>query len=49
LTSAPYAYALDANGKITARLISGDPFKENYRPQITDADWIALQSICGDG
>ena len=49
LTSAPYAYALDANGTATAGLISGDPFKQNYRPQITDADWIALQAICGDG
>lgn len=49
LTSAPYAYALDANGTATAGLIAGDPVKENYRLQITDADWIALQNICGDG
>lgn len=49
LTSAPYAYALDASGTTTAALIAGDPMKEGYRPQITDADWIALQAICGDG
>ena len=49
LTSSPYAYALDTKGKATAGLIAGDPVKQNYRPQITDADWIALQNICGDG
>lgn len=48
LTSMPLAYALDATGKTTASLIALDPFKENYERQITDADWIALQSICGD-
>ncbi len=49
LTASPYAYALDTNGTATAALIAGDPAKENYRPQITDSDWIALQNICGDG
>ena len=48
LTSAPFAYAIDSNGKATSTLIALDPAKENYRPQITDATWIALQSICGD-
>jgi hypothetical protein len=48
LTSSPFAYALDASGTATHALIALDPAQENYRPQITDADWIALQSICGD-
>nr|WP_325248423.1 hypothetical protein [Amylibacter sp.] len=48
LSSAPFAYALDATGKSTAALIALDPYKEGYQPQLTDADWIALQSICGD-
>ena len=49
LTSAPFAYALDATGKATADLIENDPVKASYAPQITDADWIALQAICGMG
>lgn len=49
LTSSPFAFALDASGKATSTLIALDPVRDNYRPQITDADWIALQSICGEG
>ncbi len=49
LTSSPYAYALDANGTATAPLITGDSVKDTYKPQLSDANWIALQNICGDG
>lgn len=49
LTSAPYAYALDPKGESTATLIENDPVKAGYTPKLSDADWIALQSICGDG
>lgn len=48
MTSTPYAYALDASGESTAELIARDPYPENYRLPLSDADWIALQSICGD-
>ena len=48
LTSAPYAYAIDPTGKTTAGLILGDPMQNKYRLQITDADWIDLQAICGN-
>jgi hypothetical protein len=48
LTSAPYAYAIDPTGNTTAGLILGDPMQNKYHLQITDADWIDLQAICGN-
>lgn len=49
LTTSPFAHELDASGATTAGLIALDPMKTGYTPGIEDADWIALQSICGDG
>ena len=48
LNSGPFAYAIDATGQTTTSLISGNTMQNNYHLQITDADWITLQAICGD-
>ncbi|MEM6618323.1 MAG: hypothetical protein AAF631_03385 [Pseudomonadota bacterium] len=47
LTSAPFARALNAPEGAVAGLIAGDPARSTYRPGMTDADWVTLQSICG--
>ena len=49
LTSSPFAAALDNTLKTTKAYVERDPLKSNYTPPLTDGDWIALQSICGDG
>ena len=49
LTVGPFAHALDPTGAATAELIAADPIAQGYAPGIDDADWITLQSICGDG
>ena len=48
LDSGPFAYAIDETGQTTTSLISGNTMQNNYHLQITDADWITLQAICGD-
>jgi hypothetical protein len=43
----PYALALDPEGKSTAGLIDGDPYKGlSPTPLIPDAEWVALQALC---
>ncbi|HMO71925.1 MAG TPA: hypothetical protein PKC84_09845 [Paracoccaceae bacterium] len=49
VATAPYAYATDPSGETVLALIEADPFPAGTpRPVLTDADWIALQDICGD-
>jgi hypothetical protein len=49
IPSTPYGFAMDASGKATEGLISGDPFKGlSPSPLIPDGNWIALQTICTD-
>ncbi len=47
--SGPYAYSLDPSGETVLPLIEADPFRGRSpdNPVLTDADWVALQGICG--
>ncbi len=48
LPTTPYAYALDITGETTLSLIEADPLAGRVPPPIlSDADWVALQGICG--
>jgi hypothetical protein len=48
IPATPYALATDPEGKTTAALASGDPYKGLApSPLIPDESWIALQGICG--
>jgi hypothetical protein len=48
IPATPYALAIDPEGKTTAALASGDPYKGLApSPLIPDESWIALQGICG--
>jgi hypothetical protein len=48
IPATPYALAIDPEGKATAGLLSGDPYKGLApSPLIPDEAWIALQGICG--
>lgn len=48
IPATPYALAIDPEGKTTAALASGDPYK-GLAPSslIPDESWVALQGICG--
>lgn len=47
IPSTPYAVAIDPDGKTTAGIASGDPYKSLApSPLIPDESWIALQGIC---
>lgn len=47
--SSPYAYALDVTGETTVALIEADPVPPGTgRLILSDADWVALQGICGE-
>ena len=47
--SSPYAYSRDPSGETALPLIEADPFRDRppERPVLDDADWVALQGICG--
>lgn len=49
VSATPYAYSLDPSGESVLSLIEADPFKgaPAPRPVLEDAQWIALQEICG--
>lgn len=48
LPAAPYAYARDITGETTLPLIEADPYRNRpWPPLLADADWVALQNICG--
>lgn len=48
-SSTPYAYAVDVSGESTLSLIEADPMRGgNGEPVLADADWVALQGICGE-
>jgi hypothetical protein len=48
IPATPYAMAIDPDGKATAGLLAGDPYKGLApTPLIADEAWIALQGICG--
>ncbi len=48
ISSTPYAYAVDITGESTLALIEADPVGPNRSvPLLTDAQWVALQGICG--
>ncbi|MEE4188365.1 MAG: hypothetical protein V2I76_07950 [Roseobacter sp.] len=47
--STPYAYALDVTGETVLNLIEADPMAGRAsNPLLSDADWLRLQSICGN-
>lgn len=46
IATSPYAYAVDISGETTASLVAGSA--NSGDPVLSDTDWIALQSICGD-
>lgn len=49
VSSAPYAYALDASGETTLPLIEADPYRGGSpRALLNAADWDSLRAICGD-
>ncbi|MBY6155354.1 hypothetical protein KUV47_19175 [Vannielia litorea] len=49
LSATPYAYAVDVSGESTLPLIEADPMRGGgAEPVLEDADWIALQGICGE-
>ena len=49
VAATPYAYALDVSGENTLPLIEADPMRSgNAQPILADADWVALQGICGE-
>lgn len=48
IPSTPYAVAIDPDGKTTAAIAAGDPYKSLApSPLIPDESWVALQGICG--
>ena len=49
VSSTPYAYARDVSGESTLGLIEADPMRGGgAEPVLADADWVALQGICGE-
>ncbi len=47
IPATPYAVAIDPEGKTTAGIASGDPYKSLApSPLIPDESWVALQGIC---
>ena len=49
VAATPYAYGVDVTGETTLPLIEADPMRGGgARPVLRDADWIALQQICGE-
>lgn len=47
IPATPFAFATDPEGKATAGLIEGDPYKGlSPTPLIPDDEWVALQAIC---
>ena len=49
LATTPYAYAVDVTGESTLPLIEADPMRGGgTEPVLEDADWVALQGICGE-
>ncbi|QDC08657.1 hypothetical protein FHY55_05110 [Oceanicola sp. D3] len=49
LATTPYAYAVDVTGEGTLPLIEADPMRGGgAEPVLEDADWVALQGICGE-
>ena len=47
VSSAPYAYALDATGESTLPLIEADPYRGGSpRALLNAADWDSLRTIC---
>lgn len=47
LSSKAYGQSLPANVPDRSFFIEQDPVQVGYRPRISDAQWIALQTICG--
>lgn len=48
LRTTPFAYALDPSGEDTIAVIEADPVPlSEAEPLLPDADWVALQGICG--
>lgn len=49
ISSTPYAFSIDPTGESVLGLIEADPFRDTPapRPVLEDADWVALQNICG--
>ncbi|MBT0958583.1 hypothetical protein IV417_14430 [Alphaproteobacteria bacterium KMM 3653] len=48
-SSKPYAYARDVSGETVLTLIEADPMRTSVaRPVLSDANWVALQGICGE-
>lgn len=49
VSSTPYAFSIDPSGESVLGLIEADPFRDAPAPQpvLEDADWVALQEICG--
>ena len=49
VSSTPYAFSVDPSGESVLGLIEADPFRDAPapRPVLEDADWVALQGICG--
>lgn len=49
LSTRAYAYALDVSGETTLALIEADPVREGADDLlVSDADWVRIQSICGE-
>ncbi|MBM7066642.1 hypothetical protein [Actibacterium sp. 188UL27-1] len=49
VAATPYAYGVDVTGESTLPLIEADPMRGGgAQPVLRDADWIALQQICGE-
>lgn len=48
LSATPFAYAMDVTGEETLALIEADPYKSGAQQLLSDAEWISLQSICGE-
>lgn len=47
IPATPFALAVDSEGKMTAGLIEGDPYKGlSPTPLVPDDEWVALQAIC---
>lgn len=49
VSSTPYAFSVDPSGESVLGLIEADPFRDAPapRPVLDDANWVALQDICG--
>ncbi len=49
VSSQPYAFAVDLSGETTLGLIEADPIgDQSNNLLLSDADWVRLQSICGE-